>query len=512
MEVRHAKEVALPAHTLRKVAHMNNLVQETEWRRQATLPTLDPAAQAKLGQYFTPAAAAELVASIPRLPRSGTLRVLDPGAGVGSLSVALVDRVVREASNLRLHIVAVETDPGVLPALRETLAACEATGRVTSEVIEDDFIFWAAGTLDHSSSRQGPFDLVIMNPPYGKLAATALHRKAVQNAGVDCPNLYAAFLALGYMDLAEGGQVVAIIPRSFTNGPYFEPFRRHLLASIAIDRIHSFESRSTVFADTGVLQENVILGATNGGSRKTVRLTFSHGHLDDLVVRDVCYSDVVAPDDPHQFIRITTGVEQSWALGAANTLADLGLTVSTGRVVDFRARECLVPPATAESVPLIYPGNVRGGLVEWPREMRKAQGLLVRDDATRKLLMPPGYYVVIKRFSAKEERRRVVAAVWEGVGPVAFENHLNVVHRSGAGLDRDVAMGLSLWLNSTPVDDLFRTFSGHTQVNATDIRTLPFPSHDVLLALGRGRDTALPPQEELDSIVANAVGMTGQAA
>ena len=49
---------------------------------------------------------------------------------------------------------------------------------------------------------------------------------------------------LGIGALAVGGQLVAITPRSFPNGPYFERFRKHLLGSITIDRMHTFESGS----------------------------------------------------------------------------------------------------------------------------------------------------------------------------------------------------------------------------------------------------------------------------
>ena len=186
----------------------------------------------------------------------------------------------------------------------------------------------------------------------------------------------------------------------------------------------------------------------------------------------VPYDGVVHPGDRYHFIRFPKA-QSTW--GTGTTLADLGLRVSTGKVVDFRARDYLTTADADGAVPLIYPGNLRGGEIEWPREIKKAQGFLAQDTFSHKQLLPEGIYVLIKRFSAKEERRRVVAAVWDGHGPVAVENHLNVIHRNGAGLDRDLAVGLSLWLNSTPLDALFREFSGHTQVNATDLRTLPFP-------------------------------------
>jgi adenine-specific DNA-methyltransferase len=63
---------------------------------------------------------------------------------------------------------------------------------------------------------------------------------------------------------------------------------------------------------------------------------------------------------------------------------------------------------------------------------------------------------------------------------VGFENHLNVIHRNRQGLPVAVARGLVAYLNSQAVDDYFRTFSGHTQVNATDLRRLRYPSLEQL--------------------------------
>jgi adenine-specific DNA-methyltransferase len=123
--------------------------------------------------------------------------------------------------------------------------------------------------------------------------------------------------------------------------------------------------------------------------------------------------------------------------------------------------------------------------------------------------------VVVKRFSAKEERRRVVAAVWDShrnTSAVAFENHLNIFHANGAGLDRDLAVGLSYWLNSSIVDNFFRTFSGHTQVNATDLRTLRFPPLSALKALGQEQEMLLPKQNEIDRLIIEIISVMDGAA
>jgi hypothetical protein len=120
---------------------------------------------------------------------------------------------------------------------------------------------------------------------------------------------------------------------------------------------------------------------------------------------------------------------------------------------------------------------------------------------TRKWLYPKGFYTVVRRFSSKEERRRIVAhvvdpAAFQG-GMIGFENHLNVFHSGKRGIDGDVAHGLAVFLNSTAVDDYFRRFSGHTQVNATDLRLLRYPERRELEKLGRWAQTQESLTQEL---------------
>ncbi|MFV0458429.1 MAG: Eco57I restriction-modification methylase domain-containing protein [Actinomycetales bacterium] len=483
-----------------------DLLSVAESERLAALGGLDARTQSQFGQFFTPAQAARLIASIPRLPQSGTLRVLDPGAGSGVLTAALVSRALAERAALSLEIVAVERDPLVLASLRATLSACEQAGggRVRAEAVEADFILESVG-LGASLSLNGQFDLVLENPPYGKLAVSSAHRTAMRSAGIDAPNLYAAFLSLSVAALKPGGQVVAITPRSFFNGPYFGPFRTHLLDSIALDRVHVFDSRSTVFADTGVLQENVIFAGTRGATPGFVELSVSRDHTDDISSRVVAYEEVVFPNDPNRFIRLATDADDTAVadivLSQACSLTDLGLHVSTGRVVDFRSRQALSAVEQPGAVPLVYPGNLRDGGVLWPREIRKPQWFRPCDDKDRAMLLPEGWYAVVKRFSAKEERRRIVASVWspeDNPGEVAFENHLNVFHVCGHGLDENLAKGIVVWLNSSIIDKFFRTFSGHTQVNATDLRTLRFPTEATLRDLGR---SSVVSQVDVDSLV-----------
>ncbi len=189
----------------------------------------------------------------------------------------------------------------------------------------------------------------------------------------------------------------------------------------------------------------------------------------------------------------------------ACSLAELGFDVSTGPVVDFRVRDYCLKEPTGNSVPLLYAHHFAGGTLQWPREHKKPNALALSEE-TRKWLMPRGWYTITKRFSSKEERRRVVAYVLDPdqleADLIGFENHLNVIHARKQGLPAEMARGLALFLNSTLLDEHFRTFSGHTQVNATDLRTMRFSTHATLMDFGRWAQTQIElTQEKIDNFI-----------
>ncbi|MCF7810229.1 hypothetical protein K9N50_04490 [bacterium] len=188
-----------------------------------------------------------------------------------------------------------------------------------------------------------------------------------------------------------------------------------------------------------------------------------------------------------------------------NTLADLDLDVSTGRVVDFRAREHLRLEPDVGSSPLIYPCHFDNGFVKWPLLNGKKPNAIAMSTETRDLMVASGYYVLTKRFSSKEERRRIVSVIYDPqrikATSVGFENHLNYFHANGNGITPDLAKGLALYLNSTLFDKYFRLFSGHTQVNATDLRKMHYPTRQQLIRLGKHVNTTMPDQETIDSII-----------
>ncbi len=329
--------------------------------------------------------------------------------------------------------------------------------------------------------------------------------------GIETSNLYSGFISLIVRLLVPGGQLVAITPRSFCNGPYFKPFRIDFLSRMSLRRMHVFESRASAFADDNVLQENVIYHAVKARKPPTYVVISSSSGVPGAIVsaRGTPFSDVVHPDDIEQFIHLETDDSHRIARNQMSTLTasltDLGLKVSTGRVVDFRAREYLRADPEPGTVPLIYPCHFHQGGIAWPKIGGRKPNAIHSSAQSLGLLVPRGCYVLVKRFSAKEERRRIVASVCdpEILAGEAFgiENHLNYFHANGHGLERDLAFGLASFLNSTVVDQYFRQFSGHTQVNSTDLRSLRFPSTDQLRRFGQQHPPGLSTQAELDRLV-----------
>src|SRR5690606_9595197 len=165
---------------------------------------------------------------------------------------------------------------------------------------------------------------------------------------------------------------------------------------------------------------------------------------------------------------------------ARTALAELEVAVSTGPIVDFRVKPHLRQQPEDGAVPLLYPQHFNGQRTVWPVDGRKPNAIARHPDVER-ALWPSGVYVVVRRFSSKEERRRVVASLVcpETLGNpdrIGFENHLNVFHQGKAGLPVDLAWGLFVYLNSTLLDQHVRSFSGHTQVNATDLKNIRYPT------------------------------------
>jgi len=441
---------------------------------------------------MTPNGVAQFMASLFPDCHLPICRLLDAGAGLGALSCAFLERwQTGDFGFSSVEATVFEVDTKLAVQLQENLARYK---KAKTQIITGDYITLTATSRDlfASSAKTARYTHAILNPPYKKINSASLHRQALRSVGIETVNLYSAFVALALMQMALGGHLVAIIPRSFCNGPYYRRFREFVLERAAIRRLHLFTSRSKTFKTDGVLQENIIIHLEHGATQDKVTVsTSTDGAFSDLQIREHPFERIVSPVDAERFIHIpTTANTIALSPVARQPLSHLDIKVSTGPVVDFRLKDHLRDMPEAGTVPLIYPCHLKPSGTLWPMSGLKKPNAIVRNSETEKWLYPNGFYCVVRRFSSKEEKRRIVANViaphtFIGHDVLGFENHLNLFHENGRGLPEPLAHGLAVFLNSSAVDDYFRQWSGHTQVNATDLKLIKYPPRETLVSLGQ---------------------------
>ena len=496
------------------------------------------------GHYLTPSSVARFMASCSTYS-APHLRVLDPGSGAGILTASVCEAVSHTEAVQKLHVDTYETDPllnclthRVLDYSRDWLSHHGVA--LTFEVKNEDFVLDYAATplLEEAAhgengkeiTSRADYDLVISNPPYFKIRKDDPRASARAAVVYGQPNIYSLFMAISAELLSESGALVFIVPRSFASGPYFKRFREVFFHIVSPSAIHLFESRKEVFKGQTVLQENLIIkaqrckGSGSCGEGK-VLISHSRGAADiadsqrflasmdsvlDLASKNkelsipLCESDL----DLIQVIR-------SWP----NSLHTLGLEISTGPVVPFRATQFLShSKEEASTVPLLWMQNVRPMRTDWPTEgTNKPQRIRLTSESA-KLLVRDATYILLRRFSAKEEQRRLVAAPlcggWLKADRVGLENHLNYIHGVLRPIDVNLAYGLSALFNSTLLDRYFRISNGNTQVSATELRAMPLPDEEHIRSIGEAVQTWIDSETDLlgfiDSLVARALDISSR--
>lgn len=489
----------------------------------------------KHGLYLTTVPVAEFMAEQITVSGSG-MRILDPAAGAGILCCAAVEILaIRQPKSQSIELLAYEVDAGLIAPLKATLDYLAIWCRtehgihlkvriknVDFLVAQAEALWLVHGLIPYESDDQG-FDIVISNPPYFKIAKSDPRAMAVSKVVHGQPNIYALFMAVSAALLRQGGDFIFITPRSFASGPYFKRFRAVLFDIILPAKVHIFGSRRDAFSRDDVLQENIIF----------VGIRQDHWYKDEtqsvLNISSSCgVSDIQEPDhltvpmrvslDPStvdKVLRLPLSERDIQILALVNswpkTLQSLGLNISTGPVIPFRATELVDNEGCVPEthVPLVWMNHVCAMQVKWPLNQQKPE--YIKRKGAKALLLPNNNYVLMRRFSAKEEARRLIAAPYIAgdfpVPEIGIENHLNYIYRPGGILSEEEAWGLAAFYNSSILDSYFRCVSGNTQVSATELRAMPLPEYNVILALGSKVKRLEDPIQRLDEVVTEMISV-----
>ncbi len=506
------------------------LTDYAEKLAKSVINSSDLAERKARGQFFTSKAIGIFMASCFDL-KGDNIRILDPGAGIGMLSVAVCERLLNLECPIKITLDAYETDLKLVPMLKQMLQKCkevlgESGHSFDYNIIREDFILTnpdhlSGGTLFKDKCSLDRYDHIISNPPYYKLNKDSIYSNFATDFVSAHPNIYSLFMALSLKMLKPDGQMVFITPRSFCSGLYFKKFRKWLISHGRINNIHVFDSRKDVFSNEKVLQENIITKLTPAkrcsSKAKTVISKSTNSLFDDIQELKIEYEDIFHKKNGDIFIKVPTSkldvrvqhVINDWKY----TLKDFGFKVSTGPVVSFRATKFLTDNVDNEKrVPLLWMHNIQEMGIEWPVYKKKKEIAIKAVDESSPLLVPTSNYVLIKRFSSKEQKRRVHAGVLEQKNfrfkKIGIENHLNYIYKYGDDLSKEEVFGIAGILNASIVDIFFRMLNGSTQVNAVDIENLPFPSIENIRKIGKAVIEKKPRIGlELDELVVKKLGI-----
>ena len=184
---------------------MLQLIEHADTIRREVGRQISQQHKSEFGQFMTPSAVAGFMASLFQPTTMQTARVLDAGAGIGSLSGAFLNRWASGGFNFQhVNVASYEIDANMREHLFRTLADYRHDLDIDSSVLSGDFIEEAVKLIQDGKRS---FTHAILNPPYKKINSASRHRLLLRQVGIETVNLYSAFVALAIELMQPGGQI-----------------------------------------------------------------------------------------------------------------------------------------------------------------------------------------------------------------------------------------------------------------------------------------------------------------
>lgn len=426
-----------------------------------------------------------------------TARVLDPASGGGAFLAPVARRIVEEVAdcsprilveNLATRLQGYEIDPFGAWLSQVTLDAAllpvtrEARKRLPTVVTVCDSL--------RTGSVRPQFDLVIGNPPYGRVCLDARTRSAYQRSLYGHANMYGLFTDLALRQAKPGGIIAYVTPTSFLAGEYFKNLRALLAREAPPATVDFVAVRKGIFEN--VLQETLLATYRRGDRPGRIKVhEIGPSGEEALTVKRV--GTIELPADPSQPWLLPRQSLQaplvSRLANMRNRLADWGYAVSTGPLVWNRHKGQLVSRPGGKRFPLIWAEAVTSdGRFEWRAEKKNHAPYFEAREGDD-WLITNSLCVLVQRTTAKEQSRRLIAAALPAKfvlrhGAVVIENHLNMVRPVSKRPPVHVDV-LAAFLNSAAADRAFRCVSGSVAVSAYELEAMPLPAVEDLGAVAR---------------------------
>lgn len=449
------------------------------------------------GAYYTPTALTDRLLQLAE--EAGvdwrTARVLDPACGGGAflLPVALRMRnALPQAGALDLiehfasHLQGFEIDPFAAWLTQTWLEIAFAdefktAGRRFPSVVK------ICDSLEEAVSGKR-FDLVVGNPPYGRVKLAAHQRERYSRSLHGHANLYGVFTDLALRWTQVGGVIAYVTPTGFLAGEYFKALRGLLAKEAPPLAVDFVTARKGVFED--VLQETMLATYKRGAKVAATVVHYLSVNGTGKVTHAGGFNLPAERTDPWLAPRTPADGELIRLLERMpSRLADWGYKVSTGPMVWNRFKGQFRSRPAKDTFPVIWAEAVTfDGRFVFRAEKRNHEPHF-RPSAGDEWLKVSEPCVLLQRTTAKEQARRLIAAELPAAfikahGSVIVENHLNMVKPCVKRPKVSPAVVAAV-LNSEIVDRAFRCISGSVAVSAFELEALPLPSPDVLATLAK---------------------------
>jgi adenine-specific DNA-methyltransferase len=333
------------------------------------------------------------------------------------------------------------------------------------------------------------FDLVMGNPPYGRVTLMAEQRRRFARSLFGHANLYGVFTDIAMRWTKAAGIIAYVTPTSFLAGEYFKSLRSLLAAEAPPVAVDFIEARRGVFED--VLQEALLATYCKGGklNRAAVHYFAVSSDASARITHAGRFTVPSEPAAPWLAPRIPDHQNLVDRLARMpHRLAEWGYRVSTGPLVWNRFKDQLRTRTTANTFPLVWAEAVTAdGRFIYRAEKRGHQPYFRIEDGDEwlKVTVP---CVLVQRTTAKEQTRRLIAAEMPASfikknGAVVVENHLSMIRPASKKHPKASTAALSAVLNSSIADEAFRCISGSVAVSAFELEALPLPPPHAMIAI-----------------------------
>lgn len=332
----------------------------------------------------------------------------------------------------------------------------------------------------------GQFDLVIGNPPYGRVTLESSMRARYARSLYGHANLYGLFTDLALRLAKRGGVISYLTPTSFLGGQYFMALRNLLTTETCPVAFDFVADRDGVFDD--VLQETLLTSfkVTAEGQPARVSLVVPKG-LNAAKIEKIGDVSVQPGGAPWLLPRTPRDASFLAQIHQMPTrLADLGFAVSTGQLVWNRHKDQLRQVHEKGALPLVWAESITPeGFAFSAARRGHVPFILVKKEQPH--LITKTECVLVQRTTSKEQDRRLLAAILPASflkehGGAVIENHLNMVYPNRKATAVSPAT-ISVLLNSKAVDRAFRCISGSVAVSAYELNSIPLPSPEQLVEL-----------------------------